>query len=133
MTGENETKLQGMDTFRQWLLDHGFRAWPDSFKRHNECNWYACKASTFSARECECNDGKTMQIVVHPHRFSDLQAPSGGWEGVEVDVVGEAGGVWFRLSAYSLTPDEFCARHLEIERQLIAAWNAILPPTDGAV
>ena len=121
---ETITQLNGCDELREWLIAQGFRVALDGLSpRGSECNWYAYRRSDIPARECECNDGKPMQIVIRPHKF---QYPSGDTrESVEVDVTGEAGGIWFKLSAYSLTTDELRGRMPEIEAGLIAAWNAL--------
>ena len=119
--------LIGCDELRGWLLAQGFQVAHDSLCRDNECNWYAYRRSRISARECECNEGKPMQVVVRPHKFSHPRAPSGAWESADVDVTGETGGVWFKLQAYSLKHDELRNRLGEIEANLIAAWNALRP------
>ena len=119
--------LIGCDELRGWLIAQGFQVAHDSLSRDNECNWYAYKRSQIPARECECNEGKPMQLVVRPHKFSHPRAPSGAWESAEVDVTGEAGGMWFKLQAYSLKHDELRARLGEVESNLIAAWNALRP------
>ena len=121
------TTFHGLDSLREWLLEQGFRASQDMIRRDNDCNWYAYRRSKLPARECECNDGKPMQIVVRPYLFLHASAPtpSGAWESCEVDVTGEAGGGWWKLQAYSLKPDELRERLPEIEAALIAAWNAI--------
>ncbi len=119
--------LVGCDELREWLIAHGFRVAHDSLSRDNECNWYAYRRSALPARECECNDGKPMQLLVKPYKFTHHSAPGGAWESAEVDVTGEAGGAWFKLQAYSLKHDELRARLGDIECSLIAAWNALRP------
>lgn len=118
----------GCDTLRQWLTTQGFRVALDNLGREgNECNWYAYRRSAIPARECECNDGKPMQIVVRPWRIADRNAPGGAWESAEVDVTGEAGSHWYRLQCYSLKHGELMGRLHEVEAALIAAWNALRP------
>jgi hypothetical protein len=119
--------LIGCDELREWLIAQGFRVTHDSLGRDNECNWYAYRRSALPARECECNDGKLMQLLVKPHKFTHHSAPGGTWESAEVDVTGEAGGAWFKLQAYSLKHDELRERLGDIESSLIAAWNALRP------
>jgi hypothetical protein len=128
------SQLTGCDELREWLIAQGFRVSRDGFGRDNECNWYAYRRSELQARECECNDGKRMQIVVRPHKFTHPKVPGGSWESAAVDVTGEAGGAWFKLEAYSLKHDELRERLGDIERSLIAAWNALVPDeaTHGA-
>jgi hypothetical protein len=119
--------LIGCDELREWLLTQGFRVAEDNLSRDNDCNWYAYRRSELPARECECNDGKPMQIVVHPFKYRHPSTMHQEWQSVEVDVTGEAGGVWFKLQAYSLKHDELRERLGEIEGSLIAAWNALRP------
>lgn len=119
--------LIGCDDLREWLTAQGFSVARDSLGRDNECNWYAYRRSALPARECECNDGKPIQLLVKPHKFTHHSAPLGAWESVEVDVTGEAGGLWFKLRAYSLKHDELRARLSDIEASLVAAWNALRP------
>jgi hypothetical protein len=126
--GQAVTNFKGRDDLREWLIVQGFKVSLDSITRDNGCNWYAYRRSAIPARECECNDGKPMQIVVRPYLF----LPSGGrseHRSTEVDVTGEAGGVWFKLSAYSLRDGELQARLPDIEASLIAAWNALTKET----
>ena len=119
--------LVGCDELRAWLEAQGFSSAVNNLGRDNECNWYAYRRSAINARECECNDGKPMQVLVTPHRVSHPSAPNGAWQSAEVDVTGEAGGVWFKLKAYSLPHDELVTRLPDIEARLIAAWNALRP------
>jgi hypothetical protein len=116
----------GCDELRDWLTAQGFRAEFNHLgSRDNGCNWYAYRRSTLPARECECNEGKTVQLVVRPFAYRRLATGHPGFESVEVDVTGEAGGVWFKLTAYSLKHDELRERLDDIEASLIAAWNAL--------
>ena len=119
--------LTGCDELREWLIAQGFRVAHDSLPRDNECNWYAYRRSELPARECECNDGKPMQIVVRPFKYRSPSTMHPEWQSAEVDVTGEAGGAWFKLQAYSLKHDELRARLGDIESSLIAAWNALRP------
>lgn len=125
------THFYGLDDLREWLESQGFRVSQDYMQRENGCNWYAYRRSELPARECECNEGKPAQIVVRPHLFLRASAPtpSGAWESVEVDVTGEASGLWWKLQAYSLKPEELRDRLPDIEAALIAAWNALKEPT----
>jgi hypothetical protein len=120
--------LTGCDDTREWLVAQGFRCWENTLRSEgNDCNWYACRRSELPARECECNDGKAMQLVVYPTSY-DLKGET--HESVKVDVTGEASGLWFNLSAYSMSVAELKEHLPDIERMLIAAWNAMLPATE---
>ena len=113
----------GGDDLREWLITQNFKVATNySQGRANLCNWYAYRRTVLQARECECNDDKPVQIVVRPYQFDQTSLGS-----AEIDVVGEVGGVWFQLKAYSLRHDELCKRLGEIEGMLIAAWNALTP------
>jgi len=119
--------LMGCDRLRQWLIEQGFRVAHDSLSLDNGCNWYAYRRTAIPARECECNDGKAMQLVVHPFRVDHASAPGGFWESAEIEVTGEAGSHWYKLSCYALQHDELMGKLHEIEAALIAAWNALRP------
>ena len=61
------TKLTGSDDLREWLTSQGFRTWQDGLAHSgNACNWYATRKTHLQARECECNKGKPVQILVKP-------------------------------------------------------------------
>lgn len=118
----------GCDALREWLIAQGFHVVPDPWSSEgNECNWYAYRHSEIPARECEGNDGKSMQIIVHPWRVEHCDALGDAWESAEVDVTGEAGGQWYKLQCYSLEPNKLMDQLPEIEAALIAAWNALRP------
>ena len=113
----------GLDDFRAWLESVGFRVYRDGMNSTaNLCDWYACRPASGGA-ECECNTGKAVQIVVHPH----LMIVDGltKMESAEVDITGEAGGEWYRLAAYSIRPADLRDKLPTIEASLIAAWNSL--------
>ena len=115
---------RAMNETRRWLEAQGFRVEKDALaSRDNLADWYAYRKTELPASECETNDGKRMQIVVKPH---SLHIPGRiTSQSVEIDVTGEAGGVWYKLVAYNLKPDEMIANLPKIEASLIAAWNAL--------
>ena len=117
--------MSGCDDLKQWLVGRGFKCAADSLRSvGNECDWYAYKRTSRPSRECECNDGKPMQIVVKPHAYTNDGKTH---ESVTVEVTGEANAIWFNQSAYSLSPQIVMSRFDDIERMLIDAWNALLP------
>lgn len=120
-----QTKFYGCDGLRYWLASCGFRIAPSSSYCGNACNWYAYRRSELPARECECNDGKPAQIVINPYEIV-------GNEQVEVDLIGEYGGVWYKLKAYSLSSDDLRARLPDVEASLVRAWNALKPSAQEA-
>ena len=126
-------ELYGCDDLRQWLTENGFTISHNIIHVSCECNWHAFKRSKLQARRCECNeDKKGVQIVVTPHTFTYRRYEQDGTynntrqESVKVDITGEAGGVWYELSAYGLTHDEAKNRLTEIETRLVYAWNALI-------
>ena len=116
--------LVGAEALRDWLTGQGFRCAENRLNYpNNKCNWYAYRRSELSARVCECNDDKPgMQIVVTPRA---MVVNGEAYEGVEVELCGEANGVWWKMTAYSLKPDEVPEKLEGVERALIAAWNAL--------
>ena len=120
------TEYHGCDDLRKWLISDGFKISSNQINSQNQCTWYAYRGTIHAARECECNEGKNIQIVVRPfellHTFNVDK-----WQSAEVDLTGESGGVWFKLTAYGLTSEELRARLPDIESNLVAAWNALLP------
>lgn len=122
------SNFTGGDALREWLITQNFKVKENhSLGRMNLCNWYAYRRTVLQARECECNDDRPVQLVVRPYQF-EAAWPGGTHTGsAEIDVVGEVGGMWFQLKAYSLRHDELCERLGDIEGRLIAAWNALQP------
>ncbi len=96
--------------------------------RDNNATWFAYKKSKQEARECECNTGKGMQIVVYPFMYSVGDVES---ESVEIELTGEYNETWFKLSAYSMSPAELVRNLPSLETSLIRAWNALEKPTKG--
>ena len=117
--------MTGIDDLREWLVANGWRIAPDSLRHEqNLCDWYAWKPSKLPARECECNEGKPAQLVARPWMFCAPNSPQ-VWSSVAVSVTGQANDVWFKLEAYSLKPDELRDKLPQIEKSLVAAWNAL--------
>lgn len=112
----------GCDDLREWLVSQGFKLQRDTLDRGSECNWLAYRKSAIDADECETNDGKRMQIVVRPHK---MEIRGEVLESADVDVTGEAGGIWYSMKAYNLQHVTLRERLPQIEASLIAAWNAL--------
>jgi hypothetical protein len=119
-----EKTMRGCDGLRKWLIKQGFTCYLGYLNRENDCNWSAYRKTEYPARECETNEGKAMQIVIHPFSYSE---GTQRWEIAEIEVIGEVKGLWFNLRAYSVPIDELKARLQEIEIRLLDAWNALAP------
>lgn len=116
-------KFEGFDSLREWLVSNGFSTSENTVRAvNNETNWIAYRRIDLDARECEGNRGKQISLFVWPFACRPI-----GYSSCEVEIRGEAGGIWFILKAYSVTPQELMQRLPEIERQLVAAWNALMP------
>ena len=116
--------MAGCNDARKWLIKIGFKCFVDTLRRPgNLCNWYACRRTAIAARECECNTGKTMQIVIHPYAYEIAVTVN---ESFGVSIVGEAGSLWFDLKAYSMNSDELKTRLGDVEAMLVRAWNALV-------
>lgn len=114
-----------LEEFKAELLVTGFRTAPNPTRnRNNLCSWYAYKASALPARECETNDGKPAQVVIEPFVYVLDNEP---YVSCEVNLRGETNGIWFDMKAYALTFEEAIDRLPDVEKSLIAAWNALAP------
>ena len=115
-----------LEELKEWLKSEGFTTDNNYLaSRENRCKWYAWRRTVLPARECETN-GNKAQIIVYPWSMGidvpGLKVPA---DGVEVELCGEANGIWWKLTAYSLSPKELTKRLSSIERSLVAAWNAL--------
>jgi hypothetical protein len=119
--------FNGMQAQREWLEAQGFSIAPDgSGNRLNRCNWYAYRRSELPARVCECNDDKPgAQIVIRPFEWDEWIVPNHAGA-LEVELCAQAAGVWWNFTAYSISADELPANLADVERRLIAAWNALV-------
>ena len=117
--------LYGCDELRVWLGDRGFQIERDNLVNGAEsmCNWIAWRKLKVFANECECNE-KPPSFVVKPYEYM-------GWESVACEIVGELSGIWFRVKAYGMKPDELKKRMDEVEEILVNGWNALLRPNTG--
>jgi hypothetical protein len=121
----NQQNYYGCDELRTWLVGQGFKIENDFFAKDSRgCNWHAYKR-TENANDCECND-KPPAVCVKPF-FSQHPIHFGA----DVEVAGKAGGIFYKLEAYSLNVDTLKSRLIDIEKSLIAAWNALnIKPTE---
>ncbi len=114
---ERKAKLIARDGLREWFVAQGFRVDPAPvWYANGGGDWYAYRKIVVPHRECECNFGEPMQLVVWPSSL----------EGFELEVVGEAEGLWYKVSCYGVTPSELKDKISKIEAALVAAWNALV-------
>lgn len=122
-----DEELRGADELRLWLADQGFRFQKNMLGYpENACNWLAYRRSELPARRCECNNDKEgVQVVVKPHDMTSCDHRS---QSVEIEVCGEAGGVWWDMKAYSMKHEDVPGNLKRVEAMLVAAWNALVSP-----
>jgi len=124
----NENNFHGFDELRDWLQDQGFKIYYNHLsEKMNQCNWYACRKTQLNARRCETNDNKANHITIRPYKntYNNLSYGSS-----EIEIVGEANGIWFNLKAYSVPEKDIYNRFNEIEQMLVSAWNGLIPGVD---
>ncbi|MGI9142489.1 MAG: hypothetical protein ACR2IJ_04805, partial [Fluviibacter sp.] len=112
--------MNTQDELKDWLKDQGFREYPNSLASfEDECKWIACKRYD-SKYNCECNyDKPGVQVVVSPHKWH-IQGQEGA--SVEIDITGEANGIWYKLQAYSLSWSELPEKFEQVTEALVKAW-----------
>ena len=106
-----------LENLKEWLIGQGFKV-GDEYLRDRGVTWYAWRKSKRKVRACETNRNKNIQIVVYPFAFCSH-------ESVEIEVCGEVDRRWYKLMAYSISPDELVANLDEIEDSLLNAWGAL--------
>ena len=114
------TKIPALQEF---LKKKGFKFSIDPMKeKTNSCKWNAYKTTEIESRECECNTGKGMQLVINPYQYNTTDSVH---ESVEVSITGEYKATWFHIKAYSMSPGELVKEFKSIEASLVRAWNAL--------
>ena len=73
-----------------------------------------------SGLDCECNE-KPPTLVVEQWKFDDLPVKN-----YTVELRGEAGGVWYSVSAFTVREPDLLDCLAAIEKRLTLAWNAIV-------
>lgn len=109
-----------VNALRKWLATRGWRFGPTPHTGSNEVDWFAYRFTDLPAPSCDTNG--RIQVAVTPYALTvrDLRV-----ESVEVEVVAERGGTWWKLKAYGVRPQDVPEQLDAIERRLIAAWSAI--------
>jgi hypothetical protein len=117
------SEYRGEDALRAWLVGAEFTLGGNKKDTYNECNWYAWRRSKIEARRCELNSDKQgLAIVLYPY---SRELSGRDWRSVEVELYGVYAGISYKLMAYSITPDDVPEKLGDVERGLIAAWNAL--------
>lgn len=115
--------MNTQDELKDWLQERGFREQKNTLASfEDECKWFAFKRYP-SKHNCECNyDKPGIQVVVTPHKWR-IHGHQG--QSVEIDITGEANGIWCKLQAYSLKWEELPDKFDQVTDALIKAWEAI--------
>ena len=120
--------MKTQDNLKEWLKDKGFHEYPNVLASvENECKWIACKRQK-SKYVCESNyDKPGIRVVVLPHKWC-----IGGNEcaSVDVEIRGEANGIWYTLQAYSLSWEELPAKFDQVADALLRAWESLPRETE---
>jgi hypothetical protein len=66
----------------------------------------------------------TMQLVLS---FTSITIHGNITEFISIDIKLEVNGIWYNLQAYSISPEEFMEKHVEIEDKLIALRSTLCP------
>ncbi|MCB1716568.1 MAG: hypothetical protein KDK05_15690 [Candidatus Competibacteraceae bacterium] len=110
-----------MNDLKQWLEQNGFRFLKNNVKRPgNIQDWVATK-SVPQARPCEVNGARALTVRPHQWIFSGQITKAFA----DVVIAGYVNGIWYELASSGAAPNEIMQRWPEIERNLVAAWQAI--------
>lgn len=125
-------EYKGLLELKDFLQGEGFK-----FQRNSDpyglnlCNWYAYRKVSYPAPLCSCNE-KEVQLVVYPNliQFPGMQQPRASVEveicaAIEYQPDDSSQELWFKLKAYSLTPESFVDCSKDIEKKLVDAWIAV--------
>ena len=109
-----------MDELKEWLIGNGYKICKNSLAdKQNFCDWYACW-KTDAVKECACNN-RPPQIIVTPSVIAMHDGTR--YEIITVELAGEDHGLWWKFSAYSLSPKELMENLGMIEEHLVKAWE----------
>lgn len=111
--------IMNIEELHDWLESQGFK-FSKSKQSGDQCNWIAFRRSEISARKCECEKRKKMDIVIRPFYDSSLYQ-----NGIDVELLGEYRETWFKIQATDINFTDLQKNLPTIEKQLIAAWNAL--------
>lgn len=115
--------MNTQEELKDWLTTQGFREYKNALaSSENACKWYACKTYK-SQYNCEHNDNKDgIQVGIWPYQYAiqDHQIRI-----VEIDLVGEANGICYKLKGYSMSWAELPDKLDQVTDALIKAWEAI--------
>lgn len=119
------SEMKGLEDFREYIERNGYATAINVYGKNefNECNWYAWRPVKYEARECDLNK-RVMSITVWPFQYK-INDGGGMHHCVEVEICGEVNHVWFRLKAFSMSPDKFLVCEEDVEKMLVRAWNGL--------
>lgn len=117
--------MNTQEELKDWLTTQGFHECKNTWSgSDNRCDWYAVKRYGVE-HLCETNSEKPgIQIVVWPYEYHFPQLENPG-RSVEIEITGEANGIWYKLCAYSIPWTEAVERFDAITESLVVAWDSI--------
>lgn len=113
----------GESTLREWLESNNFKIYHYHGETNNECNWIACRILSKSEVTHVCQSNDRSQITIKPYYFllNDVK-----FRDVTIEIAGEVSDVWYRLSAYSIKPEEVPQKLNDVTQSLIRAWESLI-------
>lgn len=101
----------------QYLKDHGWRADGPPHSRY----WWK-RFTDPGIPRCKCNDEKPgIQVVITHHAMPKIEH-----ESYTIDVTGQKpDGVWVKLEAYGISPDELLKVLDDQVNDLVIAWTLL--------
>lgn len=103
------------DTLVSSLIGEGWRQWGGALDK------IILTKRLHTERSCQCNK-KSPNLVCEIDLFCRDKGIS---QYVTYAVTGQVQDVWYRLAAYSMTPDQAWEARRQAERNLLKAWDAL--------
>lgn len=100
--------------WEQMIQSLGYQEYPATQLHDHENRNFQKKISKGIIPDCETNDKSFLNV----NYFRDKSSPTGN---LQVEIIQENHGVWWKVSAYSISEDEFTMKLLcEIEDRLLS-------------
>lgn len=113
-----------LEELKARLYEIGFKMEDNRDEPSNKVRWRAYRTLPTQV-ECQCNDRPPV-LIVHPFMFDGfLQRDGIIMRSVEFAITGElANGDWLNSKVYAVAVDKALAKLPDIERTLVAVWEA---------